>query len=89
MNSISGPKEKVEDEFPHLFQGIGKLKNHQVKIHIDTAVKTACGSEEKVGHLFHLRDTVEREIKELMKLDIIEKVEGELTPCVSTIVTPP
>ena len=87
VNSISGPKEKVEDEFPHLFQGIGKLKNHQVKIHIDTTVKTVAQKRRKTP--FHLRDKVEREINELMKLDIIEKVEGEPTPWVSPIVTPP
>ena len=32
---------------------------------------------------------VEKELDELLKLDIIEKVEGEPTPWVSPIVTPP
>ena len=78
VNSISGPKEKVEDEFLHLFKGIGKLKNHQVKIHIDTTVKTVAQKRRKTP--FHLRDKVEREINELVKLDKIEKVEGVPTP---------
>jgi hypothetical protein len=30
--------EKVENDFPHLFQGIGKLKGVQVKINIDDSV---------------------------------------------------
>ena len=36
-----------------------------------------------------MRGKVEKELDELLKLDIIEKVEGEPTPWVSPIVTPP
>ncbi|XP_062593849.1 uncharacterized protein LOC134255342 [Saccostrea cucullata] len=39
VNNVNDIKKKVEDDFPQLFQGIGKLSNHQVKIHIDTTVK--------------------------------------------------
>lgn len=87
VNSIDGTKKKVEDDFPNLFQGIGKLRNHQVKIHIDTTVKAVAQKRRKTP--FHLRDKVEKEINELLKLDIIEKIEGEPTPWVSPIVTPP
>ena len=58
-----------------------------MKIHIDTTVKTVAQNRRKT--LFHLRYKVEREVNELMKSDIIEKVEGEPTPWVSPIVTRP
>ncbi|KAK3085057.1 hypothetical protein FSP39_023610 [Pinctada imbricata] len=86
VNSVHTETE-VEKDFPHLFKGIGKLKNRQVKIHIDESVPPVAQKTRKTP--FHLRDKVEHEINELLKIDIIEKVEGEATPWVSPIVTPP
>ena len=31
--------EKLTTEYPQVFQGIGKLKNYEVKLHIDTSVQ--------------------------------------------------
>ena len=87
VNKVEGTDGKVEDDFPQLFHGIGKLKDRQVKIHIDTSVNPVAQKPRRTP--FHLRGKVEKELDELLKLDIIEKVEGEPTPWVSPIVTPP
>ena len=79
--------EKVENEFPHLFQGIGKLKGVQVKINIDDSVSPVAQKPRKTP--FHLRDKVEKETNHLIDTYVIEKVEGEPIPWISPIVTPP
>ncbi|KAK3105801.1 hypothetical protein FSP39_006028 [Pinctada imbricata] len=79
--------QNIEDDFPHLFKGIGRLKNRQVKLHIDKDIQPVAQKARKTP--FHLREKVKAEIDDLLKRDIIEKVEGEPTPWVSPIVTPP
>ena len=76
-----------EEEFKHLFKGIGKLKNRQIKLHVDKDVQPVAQRPRKTP--FHLRDKVKKEIDKLIDQDVIEKVEGEPTPWVSPIVTPP
>jgi hypothetical protein len=74
-------------KYPKLFKGIGKLKNTKVKLHIDKTVRPVAQRHRRTP--FHIRPQVEREIDKLLQEDIIEKVEGEPTPWVSPIVTPP
>ena len=76
-----------EEEFKHLFKGIGKLKNRQIKLHVDKDVQPVAQRPRKTP--FHLRDKVKKEIDKLIDQDVIEKVEGEPTQWVSPIVTPP
>ena len=73
-------------KYPHLYEGIGKLKNSQVKLHIDTRVKPVAQGHRRVP--FHLRKKVEQELEKLEAQDIIEKVDGP-TQWISPIVTPP
>ena len=73
--------------YPNLFKGIGKLKDTQVKIHVDESVKPVAQRPRRVT--FHLRDKVEQEIQKLLDEHIIEKVQGDLTPWVSPIVVVP
>ena len=83
FQNITDPSSR----YPHLFKGIGKLKNTQVKIHIDESVKPVAQKPRRVP--FHLRDQVEQEIDRLLEEDIIEKVQGDPTPWVSPIVVVP
>jgi len=78
--------EKLAADHPELFNGIGKLKNHEVDLHIDQTVKPVAQPHRRIP--FHLRKKVENELQELLEQDIIERVEGP-TPWVSPIVTPP
>ena len=65
-------------KYPNLFKGIGKLKDTQVKIHIDQSVKPEAKKPRRVP--FHLRDKVEQEIERRLDEDIIGKVHGDPTP---------
>jgi hypothetical protein len=72
---------------PHLFTGkVGKLKDFQAKLHIDTSIKPV---QQKLRHIpFHIRDAVEAEIKKMLDQDLIEPIKGP-TPWVSPIVPIP
>ena len=76
----------IPDSYPDLFEGIGKMKDMKVKLHIDPEVKPVCQPHRRIP--FHLRKKVEQELKRLEDLDIIEKVDGP-TPWVSPIVAAP
>ena len=73
-------------EFKDLFGGLGKLKDHQVKLHIDPDIQPVTQPHRRIP--FHLRQKVEEEIKRLEDLDVIEIVDGP-TPWVSPIVAAP
>ncbi len=75
----------VKAKFPRLFSGIGKLKDFSVKLHIDRSVKPVANTHRRIP--LHLRVPVEKELKYLVEMDIIEPVDGP-TPWVSpTVVT--
>ncbi|KAK0148839.1 hypothetical protein N1851_010750 [Merluccius polli] len=73
-------------EFADLFQGVGKLKDFQVKLHIKKDVPPTAQPHRRVP--FHMRKRIEAELQRLEDLDIIEKVDGP-TPWVSPIVPVP
>ena len=77
--------EELARKFPQLFTGIGKLKSHQIKLHIDPNVTPIAQPHRRVP--FHLQQKVEDEINNLLEQDIIERVTGP-TPWMSPIVTP-
>ena len=85
VNTISSDWEK---EHPGLTKGIGKLKDVQVKLHIDESVRPVAITNRKIP--FHMRPKIDDEEQRLLREDTIEKVPvGEPTPWVSPIVTPP
>ncbi|KAK0135266.1 hypothetical protein N1851_028900 [Merluccius polli] len=90
INSVDLATRSVADElidsYPELFTGIGKLKDFQVKLHINPDIQPTCQPHRRVP--FHVRQKVEEELKRLEDDDIIEQVTGP-TPWVSPIVTPP
>ena len=69
-----------------LFQGIGKLKDREIKLHIDESVQPVAQPHRRIP--FHLREKVENELDRLERLDIIEKVDGP-TDWVSPVVIAP
>jgi len=78
--------EKIIHKFPELFQGISKLKDVSVKLHIDESVQPIAQPHRRVP--FHLWEKVEQKLKDLENDDIIEKIDDP-TPWVSPIITPP
>ena len=80
--------EKPENkaEFSDLFKGLGKLKNKQIKLHVEKDVKPVVQKARRIP--FSLRQKVEKKIEELEALDIIERADGP-TSFVSPIVVVP
>ena len=73
-------------KFKECFEGIGKLKGYQAKIHVDPEVLPVAQNPRRVP--FSLREKLELKLKELQEADIIEKVEGP-TPWVSPVCVVP
>ena len=69
-----------------MFSGVGKLKNFQVKIHIDPAVTPVIQPLRRLS--YHTRAKVSEELDRLLKLDIIKPVEGP-TPWENPVVVVP
>ena len=74
------------DKYAKVFQGLGKLKDREIKFHIDESVVPVAQSPRRIP--FHLRDKVEKELERLEKMDVIEPVNGA-TPWVSNLVVAP
>ena len=84
INTVS--HDALLEEYPECFQGVGKLKGFQAKLHIDESVKPI--AQKLRPPPFGLRDKIEQKLEELVKSDIIEPVEGP-TPWVSPVVVVP
>lgn len=87
VNSVDGDENLGPAKvFPGLFGGIGKVKGRMIKLHIDPSITPKRQPHRRIP--FSVREDVEKELKRLERLDIIEKVEGP-TPWVSPIVVVP
>ncbi|GAA6090010.1 uncharacterized protein K02A2.6-like [Tachysurus ichikawai] len=78
--------QELLSKYPNITNGIGKLKNVQVRLLIDDTVKPVAQPHHRIN--FHVRKKVEKELQLLEDEGIIEKVEGP-TPWVSPIVAMP
>ena len=74
---------KVFQSYPSLFSGFGKMKNVEVKLHIDESVKPVHQSHRRIP--FHQRKNLEACVESLLQQDIIEPSDGP-TPWVSPVV---
>ena len=83
---VKTANQDIYRNYDELFQGLGKLKNHQVKIHTDPDVRPVIQQVRRLP--FSLRSKVENKLKELLREDVIEQVDGP-TPWVSPIVVVP
>ncbi|PFX14704.1 Uncharacterized protein K02A2.6 [Stylophora pistillata] len=79
-------EENLYRDFPEWFEGVGKLRGFQAKLHLDTSVKPV--AQKLRPPPYGPRDKIEQKLKELVKYDIIEPVEGP-TPWVSPFVVVP
>ena len=76
----------LKEEFAELFQGLGKLKNFKVKLHIDDSVQACAQPHRRVS--FHIRKQIEEQLRADEALGVIERVNGQ-TPWVSPLVVVP
>ena len=77
---------EIVNRHKSLFKGIGKLKYFQLKIPIDSSIEPVCQTVRRVP--YHLHDKLSQKLKELEKLDIIEKTTGP-THWVSPVIVVP
>ena len=78
--------DDIVREHKHLFEGLGKLKDFQVKLHIDETVRPVAQPHRRVP--FHVRKQLEEQLQKDEGLGVIEPTEGP-TPWVSPIVIAP
>jgi hypothetical protein len=75
VNSVSDDRKAIiKQKFPKCFEGVGKLKDFQLKIPIDESVKPVIQPIRRIPFL--LREKLDRKLEELQQFDIIEKVES-------------
>ena len=87
INSVNNSKyDQLCDKYQSVFTGLGKLKDKQIKFHVDESVVPIAQPARRIP--FHMREKVEQEIHRLEQQDVIEKVDGP-TPWVSNIVVAP
>ncbi len=72
--AIRNVNQKIHDQYPELFKGVGKLNTHQVALHINRNFDPIAQPMRRIP--FHLRDKVRDKVQELLKANIIEKVSG-------------
>jgi len=64
-------KALLKTKFPKVFQGLGKLKGYQLKLHIDENLQPGA---QPVGRIsLSRRAKVTEKLEELLKLGVIEK----------------
>nr|XP_058967969.1 uncharacterized protein K02A2.6-like [Pocillopora verrucosa] len=77
----------VLKDFADIFQGVGKLKDFQLKLHINKNVKPVAQPVRRLP--FGLRDKVDKKLDELLQEDIIEEVPCGPTEWTSPLVVVP
>ena len=92
-NSASGVKqplpkvaqrlERLITEFSDVFNGIGKLRDFSLKLHIDESVEPVSQTARRI--LYPMPDRVSKELQRLEEQGIIEDAQGP-TPWVSPLV---
>ena len=78
--------DQLCNEYHKIFEGIGKLNNYKVKLHIDESVKPVIQKHRRIP--FHLREAFEQQLKREQEQDLIEPAEGP-TPWVNQVVLVP
>ena len=77
----------LKGRHPNVFTGIGKLKGHEQKIHINTNIPPVAQRNRRVP--FHLRKQLDIWLDKYLHQDIIEPVSDESTDWVSGLVLAP
>ena len=80
--------QSILKDFPKHFSGLGKLKTHQVKLHVDQSVKHINVPQRPIP--YPLRERAQNAINTMVKEDVIEKhPENKLGPWISCAVITP
>ena len=80
--------QNVLTSYPHTFQGIGKLKDYQVKLHLDHNLKPIAEPPRRIP--YNLKSRVDESLANMLESDVIEEhPNGEPAPWVSNIVIAP
>ena len=82
-----GSDEGIREEYADILSGVGKLKNYQLKLHINKDVKPVAQQVRRLP--FGLRDKVDQKLDDLPDKDIIEEVPNTPTAWVSPLVVAP
>ena len=67
-----GTDDDIRRKFAVVFAGVGKLKNYQLKLHVDKTVQPIAQPVRRLP--FGLREKVEKKLDELLEKEIIEEV---------------
>ena len=78
--------DQLKAQYPQAFMGVGKLKDFELKLHVNPDVPPVAQKLRRVP--FALRDKVKAKIDELLEDDIIERVEGPTTWASPVVVAP-
>ena len=73
----------MEEKYKDCFHGLGKLKDFQLGLHVDSSVKPVAQPVRRIP--FSVRKQVDDKLKQLEEMDVIERVSGP-TPWVSPLV---
>ena len=87
----SEDKKDLQDcliKYPRNFTGLGRLKNHQVKLHVDQEIKPVNVPPRSMP--YHLKERAQRAIDEMIQQDVIEEhPRDEPAPWIANAVLAP
>ena len=86
-NSSKKTEAMLRRRYPKTFEGIGKLKDHEQKIHINQDIPPVAQTYRRVP--FHLRKQLDSWLDDYIEKGIIEPVSDEGTDWVSGLVVAP
>ena len=79
--------QDIKDRYKELFNGVGLLKDYELKLNIDDSVKPVAQPVRRIP--FGVREKVERKLDELLESGIIEEVPEGPTGWISPLVVVP
>ena len=80
--------QEILCQYPSCFDGIGKLRDYKVNLHVDPTCKPVAEPPRRIP--YHLKDRVDEAISEMARNDVIEEhPSGKIAPWVSNIVIAP
>ena len=71
---VTSKADSLKQQYPEVFEGVGKLKNKQISLDIDPTVKPIAQPYRRIP--FNLRGKIRDKATELLNLEITEPVEG-------------
>ena len=87
VNGIGNTADDIRVNYPELFEGVGMLKDYELKLHIDESVQPVAQQVRRLP--FGLRKKTDKKLDELLEMGIIEEVPEGPTGWVSPLVVIP